>query len=116
MLLTGSLEMSVFQTLSAGNIWHFGAPGTGGPFGTASSGTALCGTAVAPVAPTATGMLASRSGETRRRRPALRHGRAGEMGESAPSSEYRPARDGPLSRSCDAAAASLRSAFEEELR
>ena len=27
-LLTGSLEMSVFQTLSAGNIWHFGAPGT----------------------------------------------------------------------------------------
>jgi hypothetical protein len=30
-LLTGSVAMSVFQTLSAGNIWHFGAPGMGGP-------------------------------------------------------------------------------------
>ena len=28
-LLTGSLAMLVFHTLSAGNIGHFGAPGTG---------------------------------------------------------------------------------------
>jgi hypothetical protein len=39
-LLTGSLEMSVFQTLSAGNIWQFGTPGTGGPFGGVVRGTA----------------------------------------------------------------------------
>jgi hypothetical protein len=39
-LLTGSLEMSVFQTLFAGNIWQFGAPGTAGPFGEVARGTA----------------------------------------------------------------------------
>ena len=39
-LLTGRSEMSVFQTLSAGKIWQFGAPGTAGPVGTVVDGTA----------------------------------------------------------------------------
>ena len=42
-LLTGSLEMSVFQTLFAGNIWQLGAPGTGGPLGVAVRVTAAAG-------------------------------------------------------------------------
>ena len=70
-LLTGSLEMSVFQTLSAGNIWHFGAPGTGGPFA-----TVVRGTDVAPVAPTATGTPARSSG--RQTRAASRRGANGQ--------------------------------------
>ena len=35
--------MSVFQTLFAGNIWQFGAPGTGGPLGVAVRVTAAAG-------------------------------------------------------------------------
>src|SRR5271165_4518820 len=54
-LLTGSLEMLVFQTLSAGNIGQFGAPGTE----VASTGVLLAAAAPHPATDTAANMAAA---------------------------------------------------------
>ena len=62
-LFTGSLEMSVFQTLSAGNIWQPGAPGTGGPFSAGRRGRRRVS---APV-PKARGKVASARAEKARK-------------------------------------------------
>ena len=108
-LLTGSLEMSVFQTLSAGNIWQFGAPGTGGPFG-----DVVRGTVGAEVVLSATEPLAKINGRQAMAATCPTRS-AGAIDEPGPYPKYRPP-GRALSASCECGPRALRSARRRTAR